>query len=92
MRRFLLIAALAATAAGCQNAKHASVREMTVQELADLTKTRAATPVDANTEDFRKENGVIPGAIVLSNFRSYEISELGADKARQLVFYCSSRS
>lgn len=60
-------------------------------ELVELSKSNAATPVDANSADFRKDNGVIPGAIVLSDYRKFDLSELGADKSRQLVFYCSSR-
>ena len=79
--------------AGCQTAKqHAAVKEMTVTELAELTKANSAIPVDANGEDFRKENGVIPGAILLTNYRTFPMSELGEDKDRKLVFYCTSRT
>jgi hypothetical protein len=62
-----------------------------VDEVAAL---QAATPVtflDANTPDFRKENGVIPGAVLLTSSSKYDLSVLPQDKAGALVFYCTNR-
>lgn len=92
LRSLLVTASLAVAAAGCQKSATAHpIRDLSVQELADLTKAKAAVPVDANSADFRQKNGVIEGALVLSDYRKFDIAELGPDKGRQLVFYCSSR-
>ena len=48
------------------------------------------TPVDANGTETRKKMGVIPGAVLLSDSDTFNASELPADKARQLVFYCAN--
>lgn len=47
---------------------------------------------DANHQDFREENGVIPGAKLLSSYRTYDVAkELPADKSTPLVFYCANK-
>jgi rhodanese-related sulfurtransferase len=46
---------------------------------------------DANSPKTRSRFGVIPGALLLSNYRDYAADvELPTDKARKLVFYCHS--
>ena len=46
---------------------------------------------DANTEETREKYGVIPGAILLSTYRDYDVArELPSDPGRKLVFYCHS--
>ena len=46
---------------------------------------------DANTAETRVRYGVIPGAILLSHYRDYDVSsELPANRAAKLVFYCHS--
>lgn len=48
--------------------------------------------LDANYDAFRAENGVIPGARLLSSFNHYDVAkELPADKTTPLGFYCVSR-
>jgi hypothetical protein len=64
--------------------------------VADLVRLQQASPrlvlLDANHEEFREKNGIIPGAKLLSSFRSYDVAkELPADKTTPLVFYCASR-
>ena len=54
------------------------------QELAD----KKAVAVDVNGKDYRQREGVIPGALLLTNFQKYELSELPKDKNTKLVFYC----
>jgi rhodanese-related sulfurtransferase len=77
---------------GCSRGAHnANVKDMTVPQLTELAKAGTAVPVDANTEDFRKDNGVIPGAILLTSSSKYDVAQLPADKNAKLVFYCTSR-
>ena len=51
----------------------------------------AVTVLDANAPDFRAREGVIPGAVLLSNDRTYDVAkELPPRKDAQLVFYCAN--
>jgi|HubBroStandDraft_6_1064221.scaffolds.fasta_scaffold72027_2 rhodanese-related sulfurtransferase len=47
-------------------------------------------PVDANGEATRKKMGVLPGAVLLTDSDAFQLSELPADKAKSLVFYCAN--
>jgi hypothetical protein len=93
MRKTLLGAAVGlatfAAALGCSHS--GKFKELGVDEVAQLQATTAVTFFDANTADFRKENGVIPGAILLADHSKYDLSVLPQDKASALVFYCSNR-
>jgi hypothetical protein len=93
-RKFLGAAAVLSVAlavAACQ--KHnPNVKEFAVPEAATAHQTGAVF-VDANDDDYRKSNGRVPGAILLASYREYDPSRvLPADKERQLVFYCSTRT
>jgi rhodanese-related sulfurtransferase len=68
--------------------KQATIKESSVDEVAKFVKEKTATVVDANGADTRREYGVIPGAVLLSNHREYAMSELPASKSNKLVFYC----
>jgi rhodanese-related sulfurtransferase len=59
------------------------------QVAADLAAARC-TPVDANNESTREHMGVVPGAIQLTSYDTYALSELPADKTRPLIFYCAN--
>ena len=63
---------------------------LTVREAASLLD--ADTPVsfcDANNAKTRRELGVLPGAILLTNYRDYDPAvELPDNATQQLVFYC----
>jgi rhodanese-related sulfurtransferase len=90
-----MLAALAlavALAAGC--AKDAPVpaemASVSVDELATLVQGGQCQVVDANGDTTRKRMGVIPGATLLSDYEGYALSELPADRAKKLVFYCSN--
>lgn len=62
---------------------------LSVSEVAAiLAAQEQATICDANTVDTRAKLGVIPGAVLLSNYRDYAVSELPADRGRRLIFYC----
>jgi len=96
MRRHLFTAAvgLAAVAAafGCSHSgSSGKFKELGVDEVVQLQGLNPVTFVDANTGDFRKENGTIPGAILLDSSSKYDLSVLPTDKAGALVFYCSNR-
>jgi rhodanese-related sulfurtransferase len=93
MRSILgLVLGLALTA--CQSPgssePKAAIPELGVPAVAELLKTNTATVVDVNSEDIRKEYGVVPNALLLKSWREYAISELPAEKASKLVFYCGS--
>jgi len=62
-----------------------------LDQLARIVQDRSATLVDANGSSTRAEYGVIPGAILLSDYHDYDVaSELPADKDGKLVFYCAN--
>ena len=63
------------------------------QGLLKLEKERGDKLVilDANNEKTRKEEGVIPGAKLLTSYKTYDLdSEVHASKDSTLVFYCAN--
>ena len=66
----------------------ASVRELSVSDVSALVQAKSATILDANDAQTRQEQGVVPGAVLLSSSRQYSFSELPAAKDTKLVFYC----
>ena len=48
------------------------------------------TVVDANSASTREKNGVIEGAVLLDNYRTYDFASLPAEKDASVVFYCGS--
>jgi rhodanese-related sulfurtransferase len=62
--------------------------QLSVDEVASLLATHAVRAVDANGPETRQEYGTLPGAVLLSNYRTFDTSELPADKGTELVFYC----
>jgi rhodanese-related sulfurtransferase len=71
---------------------HAGFAKLSVDEVAALIAAQKVQPVDANGADTRKEYGTLPGALLLTNFRTFALSELPADKSRELVFYCGGEA
>lgn len=63
-------------------------KELSVTDVAALLEAKRATVLDANDADTRKEQGVVPGAVLLSSSRDYAFSELPPAKDTKLVFYC----
>lgn len=94
VRPILLVAALAVFALGaCDKAQTSAAAEpqvISVDELAAQVDQGGITPCDSNGDETRKEHGTIPGAVLLSSYAEYDVSELPADKARPLAFFCSS--
>jgi rhodanese-related sulfurtransferase len=62
--------------------------EMTVPAVAAALKDKKVVAVDANGAETREKYGVVPGALLLTDHRSYALTELPADKSSSLVFYC----
>jgi rhodanese-related sulfurtransferase len=82
-----LLFAVALTACSHKAPEPATV---TVGQVAQALSRGEVQPVDANGESTRKHEGVLPGAILLSDSETFKLSELPADKARPLVFYCGN--
>ncbi|MES1185296.1 MAG: rhodanese-like domain-containing protein [Myxococcales bacterium] len=66
----------------------AALAELSVPQVAAALKDKSAVVVDANNPETREKFGVVPGAVLLSDHRSYALTELPRDKAQPLVFYC----
>jgi len=93
LRRSMLVLTLGLAtlvASGCKTA-HPAVKELTVADSVAAHKAGAVF-VDANGDDFRKENGKVPGAVLLANYRTYDVkTALPESKDTPLVFYCSNK-
>jgi hypothetical protein len=98
MRTVLFAAALSfAAIAGCSKPDPSAagakaedkVPSMTVDEVDRALAAKEAVPVDCNGDKTRKKKGVLPGAILISDEESFAASELPANKATKLVFYCA---
>ena len=63
---------------------------MTMDDVQKGIDAKQLTAVDCNGERTRKKLGVLPGAIAVSDEESFAASELPADKASKLVFYCAN--
>jgi rhodanese-related sulfurtransferase len=71
--------------------KKSEVGEMSVDALAGLIdKTDKVAVLDSNGAATRKKYGKIPGATLLTDYQSFDKSELPEDKAAKLIFYCSN--
>ena len=87
----LLLLLFAAVHAGCR-ADTTGLSTLTVEELSKLRDSGADLVVcDANNTKTRGEEGVIPGAVLLTSYRDFDATlELPADPSKQVVFYCHS--
>ena len=99
MKRTLMTLAVAAAVAvpaaafACDGMKQASVEapQVTVAQLASWTKAKKATAVDANGATTRNEQGIIPGAVLLTSSSMFDAAkELPSAKDSKLVFYCAN--
>ncbi len=70
---------------------HAALDEVSIEKVSELLAAKQAVAVDANDGETRAKFGTVPGAILLSWYGTYALSELPADKSTQLVFYCGSK-
>jgi rhodanese-related sulfurtransferase len=102
MRTLLFAVALAGSVLACTKAEEKqvdpqafeklsdSVPEVTIEELASQLAAKGWVAVDANGTVTRQRLGVIPGAVLLTDSEVFSTSELPADKAKTLVFYCAN--
>jgi len=71
--------------------KSVNIEKVDVKKVVELQKAAAVYVLDANGEKTRSEQGVIPGAKLLSSAASYDVvKELPLMKEAQLVFYCAN--
>ncbi len=77
-------------APGAQGAQGAAIPTLSVDELAARLARGDCRAVDANGDATRRRLGVIPGAVLLSDYETFLPSELPADKSAGLVFYCAN--
>ena len=70
--------------------KKTAVKEISVQKVQQFIENKAKNVaiLDANNEDARKDAGVVPGAVLLTSYSKYALTELPKDKNTTLVFYC----
>jgi len=82
MKRLLILAA-------CSHASAPRAPDrVTVAQAAQLFDAHAAVPVDANVDDVRARQGVVPGAVLLADYT--DLSGLPDNHATELVFYCAN--
>ncbi len=89
----LLLAAACTKADTTTKAEPATsaVPTITVDQVDQDIAAKTAQAVDANGPDTRKNMGVVPGAILLSDSKpDLDPKELPTDKAKELVFYCAN--
>jgi rhodanese-related sulfurtransferase len=92
MNKLVLAAALLAgcTKAEPQHHAPAPLQAMTVDEVDTSLAKGEVQPVDVNGEATRQHEGVLPGAVLLTDDDAYKVSELPANKTKPLVFYCAN--
>lgn len=96
MKRLLAVLSLALAPVACKKeadpSPHAAaaIAELGVDELERQLSEGACVAVDANGPPTRKKLGIIPGAVLLSDYEAFALSELPADKQKRLVFYCAN--
>lgn len=92
---FIFSLAIMLTSCSCfETSPKSGVNFSTVDEVAKAISTNASkvAVLDVNPESVRNEKGVIPNAIQLSSYNSYELKELPNDKKTELIFYCYNES
>jgi hypothetical protein len=69
-----------------------NIRRIDVAELdAMLAGGQPLYVYDVNPDDLRAKAGIIPGSILLTSTRNYDLSKLPEDRGAPLVFYCADR-
>ena len=64
---------------------------ISITELSKLQKANLVHVFDANDEKTRAKYGVIPGAVLLSSYRQFDVAKvLPATKTDKVVFYCAN--
>lgn len=97
MRTLLFATAIAlAGVGGCakDKAEHSAEKaseapNLSIDEVEKGLADKSLVAVDCNGDKTRKKLGVLPGAILVADEEAFVASDLPADKATKLVFYCS---
>jgi rhodanese-related sulfurtransferase len=71
-------------------AEKKELAKVSVKDAADMQKAGKIIMVDANGDNTRKKEGYVPGARLLTNYKTFDVKELKATKKDTLVFYCGS--
>ena len=97
MRSIVVAAVLTLGATACSKADRPSptahevnVPAVSVDEVEQKIAAGDCVPVDANPSRTRKRLGTLPGAVLLTDYETFSLSELPADKSKPLVFYCTN--
>jgi rhodanese-related sulfurtransferase len=87
-----IVTLCAAAVLAVQFSVHAVPRDrmLSAVELKSLmdSKPRTVAVFDANDDEVREQQGIVPGAKKLSSYDQYALTELPQDKSSLLVFYC----
>jgi hypothetical protein len=97
MRKLLISAVLGIAAlSGCSRDKPPSgevntenLPTISVDEVDQGIAANQVTAIDCNGDKTRKKHGIVPGAVLVDDEETYAATDLPADKARKLAFYCS---
>ena len=67
-----------------------AVKEISVKDVQQFVDGEAKNVVilDANNDNARADAGVVSGAVLLTSYNQYALTELPKDKSTTLVFYC----
>jgi rhodanese-related sulfurtransferase len=67
------------------------VKDLEIPAVAQLVSAHTGTVLDVNGPSTRATYGIVPGAKLLTSSSQYDVAtELPADKASPLVFYCAN--
>ncbi len=71
---------------------HAAFTDLSPEKVEAMLADKGCVPVDANGKKTRDEYGIVPGAVLLTDYKSFDASELPDDKSTKLVFYCGGQA
>jgi rhodanese-related sulfurtransferase len=71
---------------------HAVFTDLSPEKVDAMLAQKGCVPVDANGKDTRAKYGTLPVAVLLSDYKSFDTSELPEDKSTKLVFYCGGQA
>lgn len=88
----LALALLVSCLAVAAHAKEEKFKLIHATDLQTMLKSeQKPTVCDANNKETREQYGVIPGAILLKNYKKWDVAKtLPADKTAPVVFYCAN--
>ncbi len=69
---------------------HDEFNQLTPDEVEKMLAKSDCVAVDVNSDETRKEHGMVPGAVKLANYKELKEGELPDEKSTKLVFYCGS--